>query len=103
MIRTLLVPDFQVHHILAIFGALAWTILMQAMVTCGLLKAAIPFWIVVISVLWGSFTVWGQLIAHDGWKMLTDEEQITNRLLKRNGTHLSCQGIHPLLEDPRLI
>ena len=89
MIRTLLVPDFQVHQILAIFGALAWTILMKAMVTCGILHIKIPFGIVVISVLWESFTVWEQLIVHDGWKMLTDEEKITNRLLRRNGAHLT--------------
>ena len=58
MIRTLLVPDFLVHHILAVFGALAWTLLMQVTVTCGLLRANIPFAIVVLSVLWGSGIVW---------------------------------------------
>ena len=100
MIRTLLVPDFQVHHILAIFGALAWTVLMQAMVTYGLIKKQIPYVIIVLSVLWGSFTVWSQLIAHDGWKMLTDEEQITNRLLRRNGTHLSMSGDTPFARGP---
>ena len=84
MIRNLLVPDFQVHHILAIFGALAWTLLMQAMVTYGLLKKNIPYVIIVLSVMWGSFTAWSQLIVHDGWKMLTDKERITNRLLERN-------------------
>ena len=51
MIRTFLVPDFQVHHILAIFGALVWTVLMQAMVNYGLLKENIPYIIVVLSVM----------------------------------------------------
>ena len=87
MSRTLLVPDFQVHHILAIFRALTYTVLIQAMVTYGLLKKQIPYVIIVISVVWGSFTAWSQLIVHDGWKILTDEEHITNRLLKRNRTH----------------
>jgi hypothetical protein len=32
--------------------------------------------------------------------MLTDEEQITNRLLKRNGTHLSMSGDTPFASGP---
>ena len=40
------------------------------------------------------------MIAHDGWKMLTDEEQITNRLLKRNRTHLSMSGDTPFARGP---
>ena len=38
---------------------------------------------------WGVFTVWSQLTANDGWKVLTDEEMITSRILQRNGTLLS--------------
>ena len=73
MFHTLLVPDFQVHHILAVFEALAWTLLMKAMVIYSILEVHIPYFIVVISVLWGPFTVWKQLIIHDRWKMLTYE------------------------------
>ena len=100
MSRTLLVPDFQVHHILAIFRALACTVLIQAIVTYGLLKKQIPYVIIVISVVWGSFTAWSQLIVHDEWKMLTDEEHIPNQLLKRNRTHLSMSGDTPFAQGP---
>ena len=45
---------------------------------------------------WGSSTVWSQLAVNDGWKVLTSEEQITKRLLQRNGTHLSMSGDTPV-------
>lgn len=43
---------------------------------------------------YGAFTVRKQLTDHDGWKVLTDETQITKRLLQRNGTHLSMPGYY---------
>ena len=42
----------------------------------------------VVVVLWGTFTIWSQLTDNDGWKILTDKAQIPKRLLQRNGTHL---------------
>ena len=44
----------------------------------------------------GAFTSWEQIVSHDGWKVLTDETQITKRLLQRNET----QGIPHLQEGP---
>ena len=49
----------------------------------------------ILMVAWGAFTAWEQLVVHDGWKVLTDETQITKRLLQRNGTHLSMSGDTP--------
>ena len=50
---------------------------------------------VVLVASWGFFTVWSQLTENDGWKVLTDEDQIIQRLLQRNGTHLSISGESP--------
>ena len=49
---------------------------------------------------WGVFNVWIQLIANERWKVLTDEEIITNRILQRNGTHLSMSGDAPFSRGP---
>ena len=46
--------------------------------------------IVVVS--WGSFKAWEQLMAHAGWKVISDEDQITRGLIQRNVTHLSMLG-----------
>ena len=49
---------------------------------------------------WGVFTVWSQLTANDGWKILSDEELITSRIIQRNGTHLSMSGDTPFARGP---
>ena len=49
---------------------------------------------------WGVFTVWEQLTAHDGRKVISDERFITKRLLMRNGTHLSMSGDSPFAKGP---
>ena len=93
MIRTLLVQDYRVHQILSILGALALTVLLGAFSTGGIgfsndamLVRALP---------WSVFTVWSQITAHYGWKVLTDEELITKRILRRNSSHLSMSGDTP--------
>ena len=51
--------------------------------------------LVVFTIFWGVFTVWSQLTATDGWKVLTDKDQMIKRLLPRNGRHLSILGESP--------
>ena len=98
MIRTLLVQDYRVHQILSILGALALTVLLGAFSTEGvgfsndaMLVRALP---------WSVFTVWSQITAHDGWKVLTDEELISKRILRRNSSHLSMSGDTPFARGP---
>ena len=74
VIRALLVQDYRLYQIMSVLGELALTTVMGGFVTGGLghnnnamLVRALP---------WGVFTVWGQLTAHDGWKILTDENLI---------------------------
>lgn len=43
------------------------------------------------------FTVWEQITVHDGWKVLSDETAITQRLLMRNGTHISMSEDSPFI------
>lgn len=97
IIHTFLVPDFQVCHILTVFGALAWTAVMKVMVTYGYLGESVPNFLIVLSMLWGTFPIWSQLLMHDGWKMLSDEEQVTQKLLQRNGMHLYKSGDTPFV------
>ena len=37
------------------------------------------------------------MVEHYGWKVLTDDVQITKRLLQRNETHLSILGDTPFV------
>ena len=92
MIRNVLVPDYQIQDILAILGVLSFTILMQQLLAeeCNYAQP-----IIVAAGAWGIFTVWEQITVHDGWKVLSDETMITQRLLIRNGTHLSMSGDSP--------
>ena len=56
--------------------------------------------IVVVTGAWGIFTVWEKIASHEGWKVITDEKQITKRLMLRNGTHLSMYGDSPFARGP---
>ena len=95
MIRTLLVPDYSLHQILAIIGTLACIALMGSF--CINSRNKLHDKILMLIVAWGVFIVWSQLVKHDGWKVLTDGIQITKRLLQRNGTHLSILGDTPFV------
>ena len=39
--------------------------------------------------------MWEQITVHEGWKVLSDKVMITERILTRNGTHLSMSGDSP--------
>ena len=55
--------------------------------------------ILFLAIPWGVFTVWNQLTAHEGLKVVTDEDMITKCLLQRNVTHLSISGNSPFVRD----
>lgn len=42
----------------------------------------------------------GEIIVHEGWKVLSDETKITYRLLMRNCTHLSMSGDLSFIRGP---
>ena len=48
-----------------------------------------------ITILWAVTTDFKELVASDGWKNLTSEEQINQRLIIRNTTHLAQSGDTP--------
>ena len=39
-------------------------------------RAEVPVARILLTITWGTFTEWGQLIDHDGWKSLTNVEAI---------------------------
>ena len=55
MIRNLLVPDYQIHQILAIFGVLAWKIIIVTF--SGGHESVMVDAIIIMTVTWGAFTV----------------------------------------------
>lgn len=97
MIRNLLIPNFRVYDVLAIIGVVAFILLIQE-----LIREASTYFpaIVVVIGSWGIFTLWEQLPAHDGWKVISDERLITKRLLIPNGTHLYMSGDSPFARGP---
>ena len=97
MIRNLLIPDYRLHNILAIIGTLSFTLLILHLL---LEEAQYTPAIVIATGVWGIFTVWEQITVHDGWKVINDEQAITQRLLLRNGTHLSMLGDPPFARGP---
>ena len=56
--------------------------------------------ILVVTGAWGIFTVWEQTKEHEGWKVISDENLITQRLLMRNRTHLSMSSDSPFARGP---
>lgn len=97
MIRTLLIPDYKIHDILAIIRFWALTLLIQHFTATE--EVYTPSLVIVIGT-WGIFTVWEQLTAHEGWKGLSDKSMITERLLLKNGTHLSMSRDSPFACGP---
>lgn len=89
MIRNLLVHDNQLQDIFAILGALAFTLMVQQMTAVK--DKYIPLLLVATGA-WGIFGVWVQITVHEGWKVLSDEDMITKRLITQNGTHLYIPG-----------
>ena len=63
MIRTILVPDYSVHQILAVCGVLAGTTSMGKLYKER--NTAIENKIIVGIVTWDPFTLWSQLTAHE--------------------------------------
>mmetsp|Transcript_20521 Transcript_20521/g.24444 ORF Transcript_20521/g.24444 Transcript_20521/m.24444 type:complete len:134 (+) Transcript_20521:2-403(+) len=98
MIRSLLVPDYQLHHILVVFGMLAWISLMC--LDCSDGATSYSNSMIALALPWGAFTVWSQLTTHDGWKVITDEDKITKRIIRLNGTHLFMSGDSPFARGP---
>ena len=97
MIRNLLIPDYRLHEIISIIGVLAFTLLIFQLLTH---KETHSPSLIILSGAWGLFTVWESIVAHEGWKVITDEKQITKRLMLRNGTHLSMSGDSPFARGP---
>ena len=97
MIRNLLIPDYRLHDILSIIGALAFILLILQLLSPE--EEYKPSSIITSGV-WVIFTVWEQLTSHDGWKVISDEKVTTPRLLLRNGTHLSMSGDSPFAKGP---
>lgn len=78
MIQNLIIPDYRVHNILAIIGAMAFTLLILQLLTGdGIYTPEL----VIATGFWGIFTVWEQVMVHDGWKCINNERVITKRLL----------------------
>ena len=108
MIKSLLVPDYYSTNISSVIGMLAITTLMcrSAIGTNNNrfnhkdISTSIPFYLIIIIILWRASTHWVDLIDHDGWKVLTDHERITQRLIQRNSTHLSMSGESPFARGP---
>ena len=84
MIRTLLVQDYRLHQILSVLGVLPLSAMLGRFTKGGNVVRSND--ILVRDLSWSVFTVWGQLTANDGLKVLTYEDQITERILQRNGT-----------------
>jgi len=97
MIRNLLITNYRIHNVLSIIGALAFTLLIIQLTTEE--EKHWPAMIIATKV-WVIFTVWERLLEHDGWKVITDKQAITKRLLLHNGTHLSMSGDSPFAQAP---
>ena len=97
MIHNLLIPNYCVHDILAIIGTLSFTLLIIHLL---LEEAQYTPSIVIATGTWGIFTVWEQIIVHDGWKVINEKQAIKKRLLLRNGTHLSMLSDTPFARGP---
>ena len=50
-------------------------------------------------VIWGASTAWSKVMTHEWWKVLTEDENITQRLMQHNETHLSMLGDPPFARD----
>ena len=94
MIRSLLVPDFCHHNMAPIFGILAFTFLLHATMGNDIWPSQ-PYQLVILAGLWAFQTDWHLLIEHDGWKALSNEDDMVHKLLQRNSTHLSMSGDTP--------
>ena len=97
MIRNLLIPYSRVHDLLVIIGALAFALLIQQLIAEK--DKYIPS-LIVTTGSWRVFKVREEITDHEGWKVLSDETAITQRLLMRNGTHLSISGDSPFAREP---
>ena len=102
MIRSLLVPDYLLTEILSVFGMIAINTLIYAAtlsyshnITLDNNKYILSNTLVIATVIWGVSTSWTSLIRYDGWKILTDQDIMAQRLTQRNGTHLSMSGDSP--------
>ena len=97
MIRNILIPNYGLYDILAIMGALSFTLLIL-----HLLLEEVQYTpaIVIEMGAWEIFTVWDQITVHDGWKLINDKQVITKRLLLRNETHLSISSNSPFAYGP---
>ena len=84
MIRNLLLPDYRIHEILSIIGALAFPLLILQLLTTE--EKNVPS-LIILTGAWGIFKMWESIIEHDEWKVITDEKIITKRLTLRNGIH----------------
>lgn len=94
MIRTLLVSGNCSQDILVVIGALAFTIMIQQLIV---VKDKCNPSLLMAAGAWRGFTECEQITVHEGWKVLSDEDMITTRLVTRNGTHLSVSGDSPFV------
>ena len=100
MIRNLLVPEFIVHNMIPVVDMLALTALLSIYAKGGMENPNKYTAIISLLVVWSMGIQLYHLITHEGWKMLTDEKEITNNLIVRNGTHLSMSGDTTFAQGP---
>lgn len=84
-----MIPDYRLHNILAIIGALAFNFLLLQMTV---VQDKYTPSLVVATCVWGSFIIWEQITDHGGSTVLSDERMITKILFTRNGSHISMAG-----------
>ena len=88
MLRNLLVHDFKEGVITPVLGCICF-VLMLACSLEGYASNQQFNGLYLISVAWGIFTDYKELVEADGWKNITSEELINKRLLLCNTTHLA--------------
>ena len=95
MIRQLQVQNFLVTRMLPVFASFALLVYMGM----GFLgkMAGERTWraMGLYCAVWCTSVCWGDYVVFDGWKPLTDEKRIHDRLLRRNATHLSLSRNTP--------
>ena len=103
MIQSLLLHGYYQNESLFVIGMLAVIALIGAASVVAKYNNALKsrqaiellFSLVILTTVWGVSTHWSNLTVTDGWRVLTDNDDITHRLIQRNSTQLSMSGESP--------